>query len=299
MGGSFTASPLSNVFGSDGGGSGTEGRGRPANLSAPSGGRGRVGRTSAGTSGLADLAAGRGRAAGGFDPRPSALACSGAAAALGTVGASRTLFAAGSAPTSTGSALRTFSSLTLLLAEHDTVGQTASAAVGNRAPRVRQQGIRRHVDRRIGTRWGRARRNFRCANASRSGRRRDARSNRPSDCEPSFLCLKKNALLLGHGCRLADSATATPLTSSETLASRWRSATMAVRIRSRPTLRGCHVPSLVVSAWFLRDRKLGKPWARLLERRGQGFASAAGAKPWLSRRRRPCQCRRSRSAESR
>src|SRR5882724_10198978 len=101
-GGSFTASPLTNVFGSEGGGSGTEGRGRPTNLSAP-------------TSRLADLGAvGRGRAPRDFDPPPGSLACSDSAAAPGTPGASSALFAHGSAPTGAGSALWTFSSLTPL-----------------------------------------------------------------------------------------------------------------------------------------------------------------------------------------
>src|SRR5882672_1762125 len=103
--GSFTASALPSVF-SDGGGRGTEGRGRPANLSAPSGGRARVGvvgRTSVGPSDIAGLgglgAEGRGRGPRGFDPPPCSLACSGSAAAPDTLGASRALFAPGSAPT--------------------------------------------------------------------------------------------------------------------------------------------------------------------------------------------------------
>ena len=123
-GGSFKASALPNVF-SDGGGRGMERRGRPANLSAPSGGRARVrtaGRTSAGTSDLIGLGAeGRGRGARGFDPRPGSLACSGSAAAPDTLGASRALFAAGSTPSGAGWAVRTFSSLTLLPSYRDTV----------------------------------------------------------------------------------------------------------------------------------------------------------------------------------
>src|ERR1700723_3603568 len=123
-GGSFTASALPNVF-SDGGGRGTEGRGSPANLSAPSGGRARArtaGRTSAGTSDLVGLGVdGRGRGARGFDPPPGSLACSGSAAAPDTLGASRALFVAGSTPSGAGSALRTFSSLTLLSSDRDTV----------------------------------------------------------------------------------------------------------------------------------------------------------------------------------
>ncbi len=127
-GGSFTASALPSVF-SDGGGRGTEGRGRPANLSAPSGGRARgrrlVGRTSAGTSDLAGLGAeGRGRGARGFDPPPSSLACGGSAAAPDTLGASRALFAAGSAPTGAGSPLPTFSSLTLLPSDRHTAADS-------------------------------------------------------------------------------------------------------------------------------------------------------------------------------
>ncbi len=138
-GGSFTASALPSVF-SDGGGRGREGRGRPANLSAPSGGRARVGRTSAGTSDLAGLgglgglgAEGRGRGPMVFDPPPSSPACGGSAVAPDTLGASRALFAARSAPTGAGSTLRTFSSLTLLPSDRDTAADSTKREARNRA----------------------------------------------------------------------------------------------------------------------------------------------------------------------
>lgn len=111
MGGSgtFTASPLTSVFGSEGGGSGTEGRGRPANLSAPSGGRGSVGWMFDGSG------PGRGTATG--DGRTATLALPGLAAALGS---SETVFEAGVVPRGAGSALRSLSSLTRSLAAHHT-----------------------------------------------------------------------------------------------------------------------------------------------------------------------------------
>src|SRR5580658_1294732 len=122
MGGSasFTASPFTRVFGSEGGGSGTEGWGRPTNLSTPSGERRSVGRTSAGTDGLLDLGAGRGAAAGTCDSRTCPLAPSGSVAAPGALGESPAVFAAGLAPKGAGSTLRPFSSLTRLLAGHHT-----------------------------------------------------------------------------------------------------------------------------------------------------------------------------------
>jgi hypothetical protein len=108
--GSLTASPRTSVFGSEGGGSGTEDRaGRPANLSAPSGGRETVGRTSDGS--------GAGRGTGARDGRGALLALPGSAAALGS---SEAVLAAGVVLEGAGSALRSLSSLTCPLAVHDT-----------------------------------------------------------------------------------------------------------------------------------------------------------------------------------
>ena len=77
-------------------------------------------------------AEGRGRGARNFAPPPGPLACSGSAAAPDTLGASTALFAAGSTPAGAGSALRTFSSLTVLPSDRD----TAADSKETRSPRT-------------------------------------------------------------------------------------------------------------------------------------------------------------------
>ena len=151
-GGSFTdfgPAPLtSSRTGAEGG---TDGRGRPANLSAPSGGRASAGRLAGRTSGgnlcfgLAGLGAeGRGRGSAKLGPPPGPPACSGSAAAPdtpGAPGASGALVAAGSTPTCAGSALRTFSSLTLRPSDRDTAAQPIP-----RKTRGRERCARRRLD---------------------------------------------------------------------------------------------------------------------------------------------------------